>query len=141
MAKKHYDWNPNLPADIEQHSVVKHEILKTYLVNYVLTLISPFQDEFKLTLVDGFSGGGVYRHKDTKELIYGSPIIMLEAIQEAYFKINKNRKKPIILNIHYFFVDQNKSACDCLTYVLNEKGYGNLIDKSIYILTDSFAGC
>jgi three-Cys-motif partner protein len=140
MPKKHYEWSLESPTEIEQHSVAKHDILREYLINYVQTLVSPYQEEFKLTLVDGFSGGGIYRHKDTRELIYGSPIIMLEAIKHASFLINRKRHKPIELKVDYFFVDHNKSACDCLTYILKEQGYGNLVGKSIFILKDSFAG-
>lgn len=139
MAKKHYDWSSDSPADIEQHSIAKHEILKAYLISYVQTLISsPFQEELKLTLVDGFSGGGIYKHSVTKELIYGSPIIMLDAIKEADFLINKERRKKIELKVDYFFVDSNKSACNCLRHVLTEKGYGGSIDKSIFICQSTF---
>ncbi|MGZ8916132.1 MAG: three-Cys-motif partner protein TcmP [Methylobacter sp.] len=139
MAKKHYDWNPDSPAYIEQHSLAKHEILKAYLINYIQTLTSsPYQEELKLTLVDGFSGGGVYRHKATKELVYGSPIIMLDAIKEADFLINKDRRKKIELKVDYFFVDNNKSACDCLKFSLKENDYDRLIDKSIFIRQAAF---
>lgn len=139
MAKKHYDWNPNEPAEIDQHSLAKHEILKTYLVNYVQTLIStPYQEELKLTLVDGFSGGGIYKHSATKELVFGSPIIMLDAIKEADFLINQERRKKIELKVDYFFVDNDKNACNCLKYILNEKGFGSSINKSIFIHQSTF---
>ncbi|WP_024297496.1 three-Cys-motif partner protein TcmP [Methylomicrobium lacus] len=139
MAKKHYEWDPNSPADIDQHSLAKHEILRAYLVNYVQTLIStPYQEELKLTLVDGFSGGGIYKHSATNQLVYGSPIVMLEAIKEAEFLINKERRKKINLKVDYFFVDSDKSACSCLKKVLIDKGYGSLIDKSIFINQATF---
>ncbi|WP_020481805.1 three-Cys-motif partner protein TcmP [Methylomonas sp. MK1] len=139
MAKKHYEWNPDSPADIDQHSLAKHEILRSYLVNYVQTLIStPYQEELKLTLVDGFSGGGIYKHSATNQLVYGSPIIMLDAIKEAEFLINRDRRKKIVFKVDYFFIDSDKSACACLSRVLIDKGYESLIGKSIFIHQATF---
>jgi three-Cys-motif partner protein len=139
MTEKHYEWDPDSPPDIEQHSVAKHEILKAYLLNYVQTLVStPYQEILKLTLVDGFSGGGVYRHTATKEIIHGSPIVMLEAIKEADFLINQPRRKKIELMVDYFFIDNDKTACNCLKEVLKIRGYSNLIDKSIFIHQSTF---
>lgn len=139
MAKKPYEWDPNSPAIIEQHSLTKHEILKAYLVNYVQTLVStPYQEELKLTLVDGFSGGGIYKHSTTNELIFGSPIIMLDAIKEADAKINLERRKKIDLKVDYFFIDKNKNACNCLKLILNQRGYGNLVGKTIFVHNSTF---
>jgi three-Cys-motif partner protein len=141
MAKKHYDWSHKSPAAIEQHSVAKHEVLRAYLINYVQTLIStPYQEELKLTLIDGFSGGGIYKHAETNNIIYGSPIIMLDAIKEVDFLINKDRRKKINLKVDYFFVDSNKSACECLKNVLTDKGYKNEFDKSIFVRQSTFDG-
>ncbi|EQD43996.1 hypothetical protein B1A_15279, partial [mine drainage metagenome] len=49
----------------------------------------------KLTLVDGFAGGGEYTHSDTKQLVLGSPFICLDAVREAEFALNANRHKPL----------------------------------------------
>lgn len=60
MTRRHYDWR-NGPAEIEQHSIAKHEVLRAYLARYFETLASqPQIDNFRLTLVDGFAGGGLY---------------------------------------------------------------------------------
>lgn len=139
MAKnKKIIWDFKNPRPLEQHSLAKHEILRSYLIRYVKTLIHPSQEELRLTLIDGFSGGGIYQHSDTKEIIYGSPLIMLEAMQEANILINQKRRKPIILNVDYFFIDKDKKACDCLKYTLDSKGYSGLIGKSIFIFQSSF---
>lgn len=139
MTKKHYGWNPNSPPDVDQHSIVKHEIIRSYLIKYVQTLTSShLQSELKLTLIDGFSGGGIYQHKFTKETVYGSPIVMLEAIKEAEFLINQKRLKKLALNVDYFFIDKDKMACDSLKNVLKNKGYYDLIEKSIFIHQSAF---
>lgn len=132
-------WDFNYPRPLEQHTLAKHEILRAYLVRYVQTLIStPFQEELKLTLIDGFSGGGIYQHSVTKEIVYGSPLIMLEAIEEAKYLINQNRRKLIRLKIDYFFIDNDKKACNCLEQTLNLKNYAHLINNSIFIHNSSF---
>lgn len=133
MAIKHYDWK-NGPDAIQQHSIAKHRILQSYLSAYFKTLVSsPNQDELRLTLVDGFAGGGLYYHNETKELIKGSPLVCLNATKEADFLLNQNRKKPIQLDVSYFFIEADRNACLHLDKVLREEGYANQIGKSIQI--------
>ena len=36
-------------------------MLRAYLLEYFQTLVTPQQEELRLTLVDGFAGGGVYQ--------------------------------------------------------------------------------
>ena len=106
MAKKHYDWK-NGPSAIQQHSIAKHRILQSYLAAYFKTLAClPNQDELRLSLVDGFAGGGLYFHNDTKALIHGSPLVCLAATKEAEFKLNQNRRKSIRLDVSYFLSSQ-----------------------------------
>ncbi len=133
MTEKHYDWK-NGPAVIQQHSIAKHRILRSYLADYFKTLASiPGQEILKLTLVDGFSGGGRYIHADSKELINGSPLIFLNAVKEAGFLINQNRRKPVHLDVSYFFIDSNQYANRYLEQVLREEGYEKEIGNTIYL--------
>ena len=62
MARKPYQWPADgKPAVIQQHSVAKHDVLRAYLIDYIQTLVvSPQQDQLRLTVVDGFAGGGIY---------------------------------------------------------------------------------
>ena len=58
MTLKQYNWKDG-PDFIQQHSVAKHRILQAYLAAYFQTLVSsPNREILKLTLVDGFAGGG-----------------------------------------------------------------------------------
>jgi three-Cys-motif partner protein len=133
MTEKHYDWR-NGPAVIQQHSIAKHRILQSYLADYFQTLASiPGQEILKLTLVDGFSGGGRYIHADSKELINGSPLIFLNAVKEAGFLINQNRRKLIHLDVSYFFIDSNLHANRYLERVLREEGYEKEIGNTIHL--------
>ncbi|GAJ09137.1 unnamed protein product, partial [marine sediment metagenome] len=87
MIANHYDWEPGSPPPlIRRHSEVKHAILRSYLVDYFLTLVSsPAQDRIRLTIVDGFCGGGGYLNSVGKN-VPGSPIVILEAMREAKAK-------------------------------------------------------
>lgn len=134
MAIKHYSWK-NGPDEIQQHSIAKHKILQSYLSAYFQTLVGGGQprDEFKLTLVDGFAGGGLYYHADTKELVKGSPFILLNAEREAEFAINRTRTKPVRLDVSHFFIEAKKDAHLHLRKVLTEEGYGSRLEKNIFL--------
>lgn len=133
MAIRHYDWSDG-PDVIQQHSVAKHRILQSYLAAYFRTLVSsPNQDVLRLTLVDGFAGGGLYYHSDTKELVKGSPFICLDATKEAEYLINKDRRKPVQLDISYFFIEADRDAHLHLDKVLREAGYTASLGKEIQL--------
>lgn len=133
MSRKHYDWK-NGPDVIQQHSIAKHRILQAYLAAYFQTLVSsPNQDVLRLTLVDGFAGGGLYIHSDTKELVKGSPFICLNATKEAEFLINKERRKPVKLDVSYFFVEADRDAYLHLDKVLRDEGHRPELNNSIFL--------
>jgi len=140
VAKVHYKWAiGERPPVVQQHSVAKHEILRAYLVAYIQTLISsPRQEEFRLTLVDGFAGGGIYRHASTGEEVVGSPFVMLDAVKEAEFLVNKDRHKKVHLHLDYFFIEHNKGAVEVLRHQLRERGYGAKLDESIFVFQSRF---
>lgn len=133
MTKKHYDWK-NGPDVIQPHSIAKHRILESYLAAYFQTLVSsPNQDVLRLSLVDGFAGGGLYTHSDTRELVKGSPFICLNATKEADFLINKNRQKQVKLDVSYFFVEADRHAHLHLDKVLRNEGYASQLGNSIHL--------
>lgn len=140
MTEVHYNWAPGEAYPIiQQHSVAKHDILRAYLVAYIQTLISnPNRHEFRLALVDGFAGGGVYRHAVSGEQLLGSPFIMLESATEAAFLINKDRHKPVTLNLDYFFIEQDKGASTMLEHELKAHGYGSRIGQDIHLRNSTF---
>lgn len=133
MAIHHYDWS-NGPSAIQQHSIAKHRILQSYLTAYFQTLSrSPKQDVLRLTLVDGFAGGGQYFHSDTKELVLGSPFICLDAAREAEIQLNAKRLKPLHFDINYFFIEADHNAHLHLSKMLKERGYSNQLGESIHV--------
>ncbi|KGG92591.1 three-Cys-motif partner protein TcmP [Comamonas thiooxydans] len=139
----HYDWvwgNP--PPLLKRHSEVKHALLRNYLVDYFLTLVSlPQQDKIQLTIVDGFSGGGLYR-SETGQEVSGSPLVILEAIREAELRVNQRqeRRKPIQIDVELICIDDCPYTLDYLRHVLEERGYGaGLAGGSIKLVRGKFA--
>ncbi len=140
MPNKGYVWDPNgQPPPIEAHSIAKLEVLREYLLAYFQTLVVPRQDYLRLTMVDGFSGGGIYKHADTGTEVLGSPLVMLEAAREAEALINNGRPKPFKIDARYYFIDEDKSAIDLLSRVLQQRGHSARIGNDIQIVHSPFS--
>lgn len=115
-----YLWLPGEePPTLGEHSLAKHSILKQYLETYVAILAAnPVVEQLSLSIVDGFSGGGVYRHPKTGERIPGSPLLMLQAMDFAEAKaISIRQKKEFKLNTQFYFIEEQRPTID---YLQNE---------------------
>ncbi|OBY28038.1 three-Cys-motif partner protein TcmP [Leisingera sp. JC1] len=102
---KNFIWGPDrrLPR-IEEHTKRKLDVLKSYLDVYFDTVVrNPAQDRLNITLVDGFSGGGAYA--DGAETRAGSPLVLLNAVEEAAVRLNEGREKPLEIKARFIFVD------------------------------------
>lgn len=139
----HYDWiwgDP--PPLLKRHSEVKHALLRNYLVDYFLTLVSlPQQDKIQLTIVDGFCGGGLYLNESGQE-VPGSPLVILEAIREAEVLVNvrQDRRKLIQIDVELICIDDCRYALDYLRHVLEDRGYGGgLASGNIKLVKGKFA--
>jgi three-Cys-motif partner protein len=140
MAQSGYRWDPDgSPPLIKQHSIAKLDVLREYLVAYFQTLAMPGQEYLRLTLVDGFSGGGLYVHEESRTEVLGSPLVFLQSAREAEALLNKDRQKPIKIEPHYFFIDEDRNAITSLTKHLHERGFGQLIGTDITLLNSSFS--
>ena len=141
MAQSHYDW-ANGPAQIERHSVTKHEVLVGYLIRYFeqRTLNARGRERLRITLVDGFCGGGLYTLKGLGTEVLGSPLRMLKAVEEARVRINAKRTKPIDLDVRYVFIDKDARALAHLKSVLHDRGYGERLGNTIQLIHEDFVG-
>lgn len=138
MSYRQYDWS-NGPAVIQQHSITKLDVLRAYLIEYFKTLTSNRgREEFRLTIVDGFAGGGLYYHQDTKKEIHGSPLVCLESVREAEFYLNKDRTKKLKLDVDYFFIEKDKNAYNHLLKTLRIQGYDTSPNSKIRIESQNF---
>lgn len=137
--KKLFDWNDwhtkGFPV-LETHSQAKLEILREYLIDYITIYCSglpPGAPKFPLYIVDGFCGGGVYEEGQV-----GSPLVILQAIREAEFKVNQTRVNQISIDAKYIFIDDSEGAIDSLEQQLKNYGYGAQIGKTIHLRQNKF---
>lgn len=118
-----FRWHPDEPSPgIEDHSKAKLTVLRSYLHAYFDRLGGNFaRDVFKLDLIDGFAGGGMFR--EGSESVPGTPLIMLEESEAAKERLQQGRTKPLQFDFKYHFVDVAAAHTDHLRKVLNERGY------------------
>ncbi len=59
MSDKYREWENGGLVTLDKHSRAKHEVLRTYVERYLEILCRRYgMTSFKITLVDGFAGGG-----------------------------------------------------------------------------------
>ena len=108
MAKKSYDWDAG--AKLDEHTKRKHKILTEYFRQYLITRCQlPQQEKFRLAVVDGFAGGGLYECGS-----YGSPLIFLDTLKKTASEINISRAaegmRPIQIECFLVFNDDDAIA-------------------------------
>lgn len=115
-------------------------MLVDYLIRYFeqRTLNARGRERLRITLIDGFCGGGLYTLKGRGGEVLGSPLRMLAAVAEARLRINASRRKPIDLDVQYVFIDKDAKAIAHLKHVLHARGYGDELGRSIYLIRDDF---
>ena len=116
-------WVPGSPPpSIEEHSLAKLAVFRSYVANYIDRLCEGSRrDVFKLDLVDGFSGGGLFR--DAGVEIPGTPLIMLEEAQAAHARLNEKRVKPLHFDLKFHFGDIAPDHTRYLRQALSEREF------------------
>lgn len=135
--KRGYHWRigEELPK-LGEHSLAKHEIYDRYVARYVRTLTKRYvQTRFRLTIIDGFCGGGLYSYDG--EVVNGSPLRLLTAIEMARAEILEERP-GFDLDVDFVFVDENASHIAFLREQLQARGYGPQIDRKIRLVALPF---
>ncbi len=143
MSDDKYFWKIGSPLPIlDRHSQTKHSIVEEYVRRYILTLMAPANiPELRLSIIDGFCGGGCYESEDGG-IAEGSPLLMMRAVREARMFINQERRIRRNVNVEYFFIDILPDTTEYLRYWLNAKHEENAIDLADYkqteIITNDF---
>lgn len=133
-----WDWRAQIFPTIDPHSKVKHLIIQEYLQAYVQVLMrNALIPELRLSVVDGFCGGGQYSDVDGGAH-FGSPIITLNAVREAEAIINVKRTQSRTVRTQNFFVDVKQANIDCLRAVLTAQGLGHRIDRDVFLQRSDF---
>lgn len=128
-----YEWKLREPPPIlGEHSIAKHDVSSQYLGIYIERLTrTPSQDMLNLTIVDGFSGGGLYRRGSAN--VDGSPLRLLAAVDDAEKALKSARTKGFSIKADFFFIDENPHHAAFLKDLLQKRGYGSRLGKDIFI--------
>jgi three-Cys-motif partner protein len=131
-----WDWIiGQTPPPLDPHSKVKHQLVTDYLRRYIG--VHQRMPSMKLTLVDGFAGGGLY--SDGAGTAYGSPLLLLQTVKEAEARLNLNRHgAPRKVDAQYHFVELKKSNFDYLKHTLHGEGHGGRIGRDIAMYQNDF---
>ena len=136
MADK-YAWAPGTPPPIDDHSLAKHRIFRGYVRTYLERLTSnPRADRFKLTIVDGFAGGGEYNYAGGR--VAGSPLIVLEEIRNAKVRLTAERRKPFSLEVDLICVEAKRSNYEYLRNLIETSEFRDQLDQSIFVIRSKF---
>jgi three-Cys-motif partner protein len=141
VADEHHTWAVDRPPPlIRPHSVAKHRVIAKYLLRYIDTLTSnPRIPTFKLTLIDGFAGGGLYLNEQSKQEHFGSPLLMLKAMRESAALVQGRRSKAFNLDVEYLFVESLPDHFLCLKLNLKKSEFNELLGAGkIQLFNDLF---
>jgi len=73
LPPKVYKWAEGVP--LEDHTAKKLSVLRSYFRSYLRVRCTPINRKFKISIVDGFAGGGIYECGTS-----GSPLVFLEEL-------------------------------------------------------------
>src|SRR5260221_831371 len=138
MTRKNYVWKigEELP-ELAPHSLAKHRIYRRYIERYIEILTaSSGQEELNLTIVDGYSGGGAYRLG--RDIVEGSPLIMLRAVLAAEFKLNTALPKGFKINAHFYFTDTVRDHCAFLVEEIRKSEFSERLDRTVFVRHGDF---
>jgi len=138
MSTDKYDWSVGeTPPLLDDHSAAKHEMLRQYVATYVDVLMSnPRREVLKITLVDGFSGGGEYKRSGL--IVPGSPLIVLNEIAAAQTRIDAQRTKPAKIDADFVFVEKDRANFAYLQDALSRSPHQTMLPDRIHLRQTSF---
>ena len=116
--------------------MAKLAVLRSYVSAYIDRLCQGSRREvFKLDLVDGFSGGGLFLDGGVE--VSGTPLIMLEEAQSAFTRLNATRVKPLRFDLKFHFVDIASDHIEYLRRVLSERDF-SIPEHDIKLYSQAF---
>lgn len=133
-----FEWVPGgLLPEIDDHSIAKLRLFENYLDSYFPTVVrNPGQPVLKITIVDGFCGGGAYQSRGG--IVDGSPFVLLNAVDRAQANLSAKRKTPFQLDAKFHFIDQDRRAVQHLRAELIRRGYLSRIGNDIMLHHGTF---
>ena len=134
----HYGWKIGEPLPrLGAHSLAKHQVFADYTQRY-LDILSPMpqQRELRLTIVDGFCGGGAYEYDDG--IVDGSPLILLRAVQAAEARLSAARQYGFKIHCDFYFVDKKADHTAFLQEELARSEFCDRVERDIHVWTGDF---
>jgi|KBSSwiStaDraftv2_1062776.scaffolds.fasta_scaffold11360_4 three-Cys-motif partner protein len=138
MSDGRYSWQLGAsPPPLDDHSAAKHAVLRQYAATYVEVLTAnPRREVLKLTIVDGFAGGGQYTRGGI--IVPGSPLIALDELVAVEARVNAERTKPIRIDSEFIFVDRKKQNVEFLSATIKASPHAPLVGNRLSIIHDIF---
>jgi three-Cys-motif partner protein len=135
-----YSWHIGAqPPPIDAHSVVKHEIVKSYLEQYIQVLMSNVRiEKLTLSIVDGFAGGGEYSDPEGGPYRSGSPLISLDAVRAQEVALNVDRFKERRVDAEFFFIEKVASNFAYLDALLKSRIDSQRLGQDVHVLKGTF---
>lgn len=129
-------WDQGTFPSLELHSRAKLNLTADYVTDYIKIVAGKNfgATEFKLTVVDGFAGGGRYR-----DGFEGSPFVLMKAVRLAEAEINQSgRRLPLKVDAHFYFVEQDRFAFECLKHEIQQSEFKDHIGRTIFLFHGLF---
>ncbi|WP_273785768.1 three-Cys-motif partner protein TcmP [Brucella intermedia] len=121
---------------LKAHSGAKLRLIEHYLNSYFDAVVkNPTIERLRITLVDGFCGGGAFDLDGAR--VDGTPFL-LQAVENAEKRLNEYKDKKLTIDAQFHFVDVEKSAIDHLKEELFQRGYLSRIGKDIFLHNEMF---
>lgn len=136
--KQNFTWKIGsaLP-NIEAHTERKLEVINQYLDVYFDTVTANRRMEvLRITIVDGFCGGGSY--KKGNEIVFGSPMVILHAVERARLRVNATRHKPLAIDARFYFSDANRLHIAALREEIQKSPFASQLDETILLQVGEF---
>ena len=138
---KYDEWKSGSLPELQNHSKCKHDILRDYLLRYLLVLhtgtLRYGNKKFNVTVVDGCAGGGKYQFGS--QIVDGSPFVILNTVREAEMTIQTIREKSgattIDVNIDVILVEKDNKTANFLTEELRK---GERLTEKVKIVQGDF---
>lgn len=135
-------WNADgsdLPS-VEAHTKARHRVTEDYVKDWIITLCgNNIGKSKKVTLIDGFCGGGMYVDEETQERWPGSPIRLLRSVKEGLEFVKQYRGKPNYeLDAKFIFVDSKKEHIECLKKQIFSSELGDYAQEKCDFICSEF---
>lgn len=135
-----YSWHVgSRPPPIDPHSLIKHQIVRSYLERYIQVLMSNVLiEKLTLSVVDGFAGGGEYSGENTGDFHDGSPLIAMKTVAEQQVALNIGRQKPRHVDAKFYFVEKKRDNFAYLSKLVGASVASGRVGRDIELLQGSF---